>query len=77
MHQINVFFLLFYQLPGTAVFFEFLVTVINCYHINGLLLFRDSFEWFCVQINSDAKYLFLSCPKPCDLGLIVVIVYYF
>ena len=40
--------------------FEFLVSVINHYHINGLDLFWDSFEWFCLQINNDAKYFFLS-----------------
>ena len=37
-------------------FFEFLVSVINHYHINGLHLFWDSFEWFCLQISWDAKY---------------------
>ena len=37
-------------------FFEFLVSVINHYHINGLNLFCDSFEWFCLQISSDTKY---------------------
>ena len=57
--------------------FELLVSVINHYHINRLHLFWDSFEWFCLQINSDAKYFFLSCPRHCDQGLIVVIVYYF
>ena len=36
-----------------------------------------SFEWICFQINSDGKYFFFSCPKNCDQGLIVVIVYYF
>ena len=39
-------------------------------------LFWDSFEWFCLQISSDAKYFFLL-DKHCDRGLIVVIVYYF
>ena len=39
-------------------FFEFLVSVINHYHINGLQLFWDIFEWFCLQISSDAKYFF-------------------
>ena len=29
------------------------------------------------QISSDTKYFFPSCPKHCDWGLIVVIVYYF
>ena len=36
-------------------FFKFLVSVINYYYINGLHLFWDSFEWFCLQISSDAK----------------------
>ena len=56
-------------------FFEFIVSAIN--HINGLHLFWGSFEWFCLQINSDAKYFFLSCSRHCDQRLIVVIVYYF
>ena len=34
-------------------FFEFLVSVINHYHINGFHLFWDSFERVCFQINSD------------------------
>ena len=58
-------------------FFEFLVSVKNHYHINGLHLFWDSFEWFCLQINSDANYFFLCSLRHCDWGLIVVIVYYF
>ena len=37
-------------------FFERLVSVINHYHINGLHLFWNSFEWFYLQISSDAKY---------------------
>ena len=57
--------------------FEFLVSVINNYHINRLHLFGDRFEWFCLQISSDTKYFFLSCPRHCDQSLIVVIVYYF
>ena len=36
--------------------FEFLVSVINHYYINGVLLIWDSFEWFCLQIRSDTKY---------------------
>ena len=81
-HQINVFLfffkLLLCQLPGYAIFFEPLVSVINHYHINGLHLFWDNFEWFCLQINSDTKYFFLSCPRHCDQGLLVVSrVYYF
>ena len=58
-------------------FFEFLVSVINNYHINRLHLFGDRFEWFCLQISSDTKYFFFSCPRHCDQSLIVVIVYYF
>ena len=61
----------------TQSFFEFLVSVINPYDINELNLFGDSFEWFCLQISWDAKYFFLSCPKHCDLGFLVVIEYYF
>ena len=56
---------------------RFLVSVINCYHINGLGLFWDSFEWFCVQIISDTKYISLSCPRNCNWRLIVVKIYYF
>ena len=41
-------------------FFKFLISVINHYHINGLHLFWDSFEWFCFQISSDAQYFFAS-----------------
>ena len=37
-------------------FSEFLVSIINHYHINGLHLFYDTFEWFCLQISSDTKY---------------------
>ena len=37
-------------------FFEFLVSAINHYHINGLHVFWISFEWFCLQINTDTKY---------------------
>ena len=54
-------------------FFKFLVLVINHYHINGLHLFWDSFEWFCLQKSNDAKYFYLLPNR----GLIVVIVYYF
>ena len=57
--------------------FLILVSVINYYHINRLHLFWKSFEWFCLQISSDAKYLFSSCPEYCDRGIIVDIVYYF
>ena len=38
------------------IFFEFLVSVINHYHINGLYLFWGCFELFYLQIRSDAKY---------------------
>ena len=38
------------------LFFQFLLSVINHYHINGLHLFWDSFKWFCLQISSDGKY---------------------
>ena len=37
-------------------FFEFPIWVINHYHINVLFLFWENFEWFCLQISSDAKY---------------------
>ena len=37
-------------------FSEFLVPVINYYHINGLYLIWDSFKWFYLQVSSDAKY---------------------
>ena len=67
------FLTLLYQLPGHAIFFNFLVSV-NHYHINGLHLFWDSFEWFCFQVSCDAKYF---SSRHCDRGLIVVIIYYF
>ena len=57
-------------------FFEFLITIIDHYHINRLNLFWDSFELFYLQICSDTKYFFLSCPRHCDQELIVVIEYY-
>ena len=57
--------------------FEFLVSVINHYHMNGLHLFWDSFEWFYLQISSDTKYFFLSYSRNYDQGLIVITVYYF
>ena len=57
-------------------FFEFFVSVKNHYHINRLYLFWDSFEWFCLQISSDAKY-FVFSSRHCDQGFIVVILYYF
>ena len=45
--------------------------------INGLHLFWDSFERYCLQISCDGKYFFLSCPRHCNRGLIVVIIYSF
>ena len=69
--------LLLYQLPGHPIVFEFHVSVINPYHINGLHLFWDNYKWFCLLISSDAKCFFFSSPKHCDRVLIVVIVYYF
>ena len=38
--------------------FEFLVSVINHYDVNGLRLFWASFEWFCLPISSDEKFFF-------------------
>ena len=61
----------------TLIFLEFLVSVINHYHINGLHLFWHSFEWFCLYINRDTKYFFLSCRRHFDRGFVVVKVYYF
>ena len=43
----------------------------------GCIYFVDSFTCFCLQINGDAKYYFLSCPSHYDRGLIVIRVYYF
>ena len=62
----------------TSNLFVFLVfvSVINFYFIYGLHLFWDSFEWFCLQISTDAIFS-LSYPRYCDRRLIVVIVYYF
>ena len=57
-------------------FYWVLFSVINHYHIKGLHLFWDCFEWFSLQI-SDAKYYFLSSRRHCDRGLIIVIIYYF
>ena len=37
-------------------FFVFLVSVIDHYPINGLHLYWNSFDWFFLQISSDAKY---------------------
>ena len=70
----SFFLLLLYQLPGHAIFFEFLVSVINPYHINGLHLFWNSFEWFCLYISRDPKYF--SSLVQCIL-IIVVIIHYF
>ena len=43
----------------------------------GCIYFETVLNDFCHQISCDAKYFFLSGPKHCDRGLIVVIVYYF
>ena len=53
------------------------VSVRNHYHINGLHLFWDSFDWFCLQISSDTKYCFLPCPRHFDRRLIAFIVWYY
>ena len=48
----------------------------NCYYI----CFQDMqsfFEFLVLVISTDAKYIFLSCPRHCNRGLIVIIVYYF
>ena len=45
--------------------------------LNFLWNFARSFEWFCLQISSDAKYFFLSFSRHCDRRTIIVIVYYF
>ena len=34
--------------------------------------YLHSFEWFCLQINKWCKIFFLSGPRHCDRGLIVV-----
>ena len=74
----SIFFNCYYiSFQYMQTFFEFLASVINHYYINGLHLFCNSFELFCLQISSDAKYFFLSSPRHCDQGLTVVIVYYF
>ena len=49
-------------------------------YINGLHLYWENCKWFCHQIFSDTKYFFLSYPRHCDRGLIVVriyVIYYF
>ena len=55
MFFLNCYDISFYYMQSL---FEFLVSVINHYHINGLhlFLFWESFEWFCLQISRDAKY---------------------
>ena len=40
------------------IFFEFLFSIINHYHINGLHLFWDSFEWFLSPNKSWRKIFF-------------------
>ena len=57
-------------------FFEFLVSVINHYHMKVLHLIWVSFEWFCLQISCDAKY-FSSLVQGIVIEDLVVIVYYF
>ena len=53
-----VFYCYYISFQKHAIFFEFLVSVINHCHINVLHLFWDSFQWLCFQI-SDAKYFSL------------------
>ena len=60
-----------------SFFFQILVSVKKHYHINGLHLFWDSSEWFCLQIRNDAKYFLLSFPSHCNQRLIVAIISYF
>ena len=47
----------------SSFFFRLLLSVINHYHIKELYQFLDSFQGFCLQISSDAKYSFLSYTK--------------
>ena len=56
--------------------FWFLVSLINHYHINGLHLFWDSFEWFCLQISNDTKYFSSLVQRYRDRGLVIAIAYY-
>ena len=57
--------------------FLFLDSEINHFHIHWIHLFLVSFEWFCFQISSDAKYFCLSGPGHFSRELIVAIVYNF
>ena len=58
------------------LFFEFLASVMNHYHTNGLHLFLDF--WMILSANKLwRKIFFLSCPRHCYRELIVVIAYYF
>ena len=43
----------------------------------GCIYFETILIDFCLQISSDAKCSFLTCPRHCDRGLIDVMVYYF
>ena len=77
-HQINVFLNCYWiSFQDRQSFFEFLVSVINYFYINGLNLFWNSFEWFLSSNKLWREIFFLSCPRHCDQGLIVVIVYNF
>ena len=59
MKSNQIFFnLLLYQLPGHAIFFELVFSVIDYFNINGLHIFWESFEWFCLQICRGTKYIF-------------------
>ena len=43
----------------------------------GYIYFERVFNDFCLQVNRDAKYFLLSCPRHYDQELLIVIVYYF
>ena len=69
----NAFFCSFQDIQS---FFEFLIPVIKHYHINELDIFCDSFKWFCLQINCEAKYFHLLS-KALWLRINSFIEYYF
>ena len=48
----------------------FLRTIVTVKHLAKFCL--HSFGWFCHQISCDTKYFFLSCPRHCDWGSIVI-----
>ena len=73
MFFLNYFYISFQDMKSFSVFPEL---VINHYHINGLHLFWDSFEWFSLQINCDAKYFFLLS-KAFGLRIIIVVTAYY